>query len=76
MEVKSRVFNMFFGNSMNPLNSATYINKNHYYFHSTQENDVIRLLSRVDDNWYEGMLTNGRTGYIPKSYVEVKIPLP
>lgn len=43
---------------------------------SFKENDVIRLLSRVDDNWYEGMLSNGRTGYIPKSYVEVKIPLP
>jgi endophilin-A len=40
-----------------------------------QENDVIRLLNRVDDNWYEGMV-NGRTGYIPQSYVNVKIPLP
>jgi endophilin-A len=43
---------------------------------SFKENDTLRLLSRVDDNWYEGMLSNGRTGYIPMSYVQVKIPLP
>lgn len=41
-----------------------------------KENDTIRLLSKVDDNWYEGMLSNGQTGYIPKDYVQVKIPLP
>jgi endophilin-A len=39
-----------------------------------QENDVIRLLNKVDDNWFEGML-NGQTGYIPQSYVNIKIPL-
>lgn len=43
---------------------------------SFKENDTLRLLSRVDDNWYEGMLSNGRTGYIPMSYVQVKVPLP
>ncbi|XP_070490655.1 endophilin-A-like isoform X3 [Chironomus tepperi] len=43
---------------------------------SFKENDTLKLLSRVDDNWYEGMLSNGRTGYIPMSYVQVKIPLP
>ncbi|CAH1730005.1 unnamed protein product [Chironomus riparius] len=43
---------------------------------SFKENDTLRLLSRVDDNWYEGMLSSGRTGYIPMSYVQVKIPLP
>lgn len=43
---------------------------------SFKENDTLKLLSRVDDNWYEGMLINGRTGYIPMSYVQVKVPLP
>lgn len=41
----------------------------------SQENDILRLLNKVDDNWYEGML-DGRSGYIPQSYVNVKIALP
>lgn len=40
-----------------------------------QENDVIQLLNRVDENWYEGSV-NGRTGYFPQSYVQVVTPLP
>jgi len=40
-----------------------------------KENDIITLLNRVDDNWYEGAV-NGRTGYFPQSYVQVQVPLP
>lgn len=40
-----------------------------------QENDIISLLQRVDDNWYEGKV-NGKQGYFPQSYVEIKVPLP
>lgn len=40
-----------------------------------QENDVITLTNKVDENWYEGSL-NGRTGYFPVSYVRVDVPLP
>lgn len=40
-----------------------------------KENDVITLLNKVDENWYEGSL-NGRTGYFPQSYVQVLVPLP
>lgn len=37
---------------------------------SSQENDIIRLLNKVDENWYEGQV-NGRSGYFPQSYVSV-----
>ncbi|XP_035793351.1 endophilin-A-like isoform X6 [Anopheles albimanus] len=40
-----------------------------------KENDLITLIQRVDENWFEGSL-NGRTGYFPQSYVQVTIPLP
>lgn len=40
-----------------------------------KENEIITLLNRVDDNWYEGSV-NGRTGYFPQSYVQVVVPLP
>ncbi|XP_059218110.1 endophilin-A [Stomoxys calcitrans] len=40
-----------------------------------KEHEIITLLSRVDDNWFEGSL-NGRTGYFPQSYVQVVVPLP
>lgn len=39
-----------------------------------KEGDIITLMSRVDDNWYEGYL-NGRTGYFPVSYVQIITPL-
>ncbi|XP_045450083.1 endophilin-A [Melitaea cinxia] len=40
-----------------------------------KENDVITLISKVDENWFEGSL-NGKTGYFPISYVQVTVPLP
>ncbi|XP_071054499.1 endophilin-A isoform X10 [Onthophagus taurus] len=40
-----------------------------------KENDVITLINKIDENWFEGSL-NGRTGYFPVSYVRVDIPLP
>ncbi|XP_055693852.1 endophilin-A isoform X9 [Lutzomyia longipalpis] len=40
-----------------------------------KENDIIQLINRVDENWYEGSV-NGRTGYFPQSYVQVVVPLP
>ncbi|XP_004929694.1 endophilin-A isoform X2 [Bombyx mori] len=40
-----------------------------------KENDVITLINKVDDNWFEGSL-NGKTGYFPISYVQVNVPLP
>ncbi|GBP63620.1 Endophilin-A [Eumeta japonica] len=40
-----------------------------------KENDVITLINKVDDNWFEGSV-NGRTGYFPISYVQVNVPLP
>jgi endophilin-A len=39
-----------------------------------QENDIIQLVNRIDENWYEGKL-NGKQGYFPQTYVEVKVPL-
>ncbi|XP_013140518.1 PREDICTED: endophilin-A isoform X2 [Papilio polytes] len=40
-----------------------------------KENDVITLVSKVDENWFEGSI-NGKTGYFPISYVQVTVPLP
>ncbi|XP_023939337.1 endophilin-A isoform X3 [Bicyclus anynana] len=40
-----------------------------------KENDVITLINKVDDNWFEGSV-NGKTGYFPISYVQVTVPLP
>lgn len=40
-----------------------------------KENDVIMLLNKVDENWFEGSV-NGRTGYFPVTYVQVTVPLP
>lgn len=40
-----------------------------------KENDVIMLIQRVDENWFEGSV-NGRTGYFPQSYVQVTVPFP
>ena len=39
-----------------------------------REGDVIRLLSRIDENWLEGSL-GSRSGYFPVNYVEVTVPL-
>ncbi|VEN62445.1 unnamed protein product [Callosobruchus maculatus] len=40
-----------------------------------KENDVITLLNKVDENWFEGSI-QGRTGYFPVNYVRVDVPLP
>nr|XP_015840842.1 PREDICTED: endophilin-A isoform X5 [Tribolium castaneum] len=40
-----------------------------------KENDVITLLNKIDENWFEGSL-HGRTGYFPVNYVKVDVPLP
>ncbi len=39
-----------------------------------REGDVIRLVSRLDENWYEGEL-KGRRGRFPASYVEILVPI-
>lgn len=40
-----------------------------------KESDVITLITRIDENWFEGTV-NGRTGLFPVSYVQVMVPLP
>jgi hypothetical protein len=39
-----------------------------------KEGDIIRLVSRLDENWYEGEL-RGRRGRFPASYVEILVPI-
>ncbi|KAK1804401.1 hypothetical protein P4O66_020409 [Electrophorus voltai] len=37
--------------------------------------DIITLTSKIDENWYEGIL-RGESGLLPISYVDVLVPLP
>uniref|UniRef100_A0A0X3Q183 SH3 domain-containing protein n=1 Tax=Schistocephalus solidus TaxID=70667 RepID=A0A0X3Q183_SCHSO len=39
------------------------------------ENQIIKLIEKVDDDWYFGEL-NGRRGHFPANFVEVIVPLP
>lgn len=40
-----------------------------------KEGDIIKLISQIDENWYEGTFRS-RTGYFPISYVKVLVALP
>uniref|UniRef100_A0A915KVE8 Endophilin-A2 n=1 Tax=Romanomermis culicivorax TaxID=13658 RepID=A0A915KVE8_ROMCU len=44
---------------------------------SFKEGQIINLVSRIDENWFQGLLPNtGQSGYFPVSYVTVVVPLP
>ena len=40
-----------------------------------KEGDLITLKSKVDENWYDGMI-HGKSGYFPVNYVTIVTPLP
>ncbi|CDW58261.1 BAR and SH3 9 domain containing protein [Trichuris trichiura] len=41
-----------------------------------KEGQIIRLISQLDENWFQGSLPNGQSGFFPITYVQVLVPLP
>ena len=41
-----------------------------------KEGSTIKLISKIDENWFEGTTADGKSGFFPISYVQVITPLP
>jgi len=40
-----------------------------------KEGDIIQLLNRIDENWFEGSV-HGHSGYFPVNYVKIIVDFP
>jgi len=40
-----------------------------------KEGEILTLVSKIDENWLEGMNAAGTVGYFPESFVEILVPL-